>query len=356
MADKKVTGWFTMNGKHIPVFEGESKKDAVKRSISNGREHQPVSKGHTEKKWKEFEDASRKAEIMHADIDAPKYRKKEIDKAKEYDKAVEQKRKNGEITSVKIKKKSIDEKPMGKFEKEIRDELGHPTGKLTKGMKSYIQIKEEERRYNEGIKTKWGATDHSKLSQHSEIQKMADDHIEKIYTREGGVKNQELVDEADKFAKANNLNVTKVRDAAMKAMNEKYVEAWKLKEAGKDPLSGVKSRREQKLSVASKNEDIKAKQIAQAKKQADTLNGKKSSDSDDKDYYIHGNSKYSLSKSGKDVYLIVGGKDGKGQSFKYKVAYAKNPEKARANLGGTGAMAYLNFKDYPELAKLLKKL
>lgn len=276
MADKKVTGWFTMNGKHIPVFEGESKKDAVKRSISNGKAHQPVSKGHTEKKWKEFEDASRKAEIMHADIDAPKYRKKEIDKAREYDKAVEQKRKNGEIKSVKIKKKSIDEKPMGKFEKEIRDELGHPTGKLTKGMKSYIQIKEEERRRKEGIKTKYGAKDTSKLSQHKEIQRMADDHIEKIYTREGGVKNQELVDEADKFAKANNLNVTKVRDAAMKAMNEKYVEAWKLKEAGKDPLSGVKSRREQKSSVASKNEDIKAKQIAQAKEQADIASGKKS--------------------------------------------------------------------------------
>lgn len=31
MSDRKVTAWFTVNGKHIPIFEGESKQDAVKR-------------------------------------------------------------------------------------------------------------------------------------------------------------------------------------------------------------------------------------------------------------------------------------------------------------------------------------
>lgn len=30
----KVTGWFTMNGKHIPIYNGETKADAIKRSIS----------------------------------------------------------------------------------------------------------------------------------------------------------------------------------------------------------------------------------------------------------------------------------------------------------------------------------
>ena len=177
MADKKVTGWFTMNGKHIPVFEGESKKDAVKRSISNGKAHQPVSKGHTEKKWKEFEDASRKAEVMHADIDAPKYRKKEIDKAKEYDKAVEQKRKNGEITSVKMSDKTKK------------------------------QLKAEK-----------------------------------------------TVNQMDKDIKKN----PKLEDKALTEHENK--------------------RAKKENSVASKNEDIKAKQIADAKKQADTLNGKKSNE------------------------------------------------------------------------------
>ena len=31
MADKKIVGWFTVNGNHIPVFEGEKKSDAFKR-------------------------------------------------------------------------------------------------------------------------------------------------------------------------------------------------------------------------------------------------------------------------------------------------------------------------------------
>lgn len=38
MAEKKVTGWFTMNGKHIPIFEGESKDDAVNRAVAKANE------------------------------------------------------------------------------------------------------------------------------------------------------------------------------------------------------------------------------------------------------------------------------------------------------------------------------
>lgn len=34
MTTKKPTGWFTMNGKHVPIYEGESKVDAVKRAMS----------------------------------------------------------------------------------------------------------------------------------------------------------------------------------------------------------------------------------------------------------------------------------------------------------------------------------
>ena len=34
LGDRKPVGWFTMNGKHIPIFEGETKADAIKRSIT----------------------------------------------------------------------------------------------------------------------------------------------------------------------------------------------------------------------------------------------------------------------------------------------------------------------------------
>ena len=32
MAD--IIGWITVNGKHVPLMEGESKADAVKRSLA----------------------------------------------------------------------------------------------------------------------------------------------------------------------------------------------------------------------------------------------------------------------------------------------------------------------------------
>ncbi len=38
MSERKVKTWFTMNGKHIPIFEGESKQDAVNRSIVKDNE------------------------------------------------------------------------------------------------------------------------------------------------------------------------------------------------------------------------------------------------------------------------------------------------------------------------------
>ena len=34
MADREPVGWFTMNGKRVPIFEGESKADAINRSIA----------------------------------------------------------------------------------------------------------------------------------------------------------------------------------------------------------------------------------------------------------------------------------------------------------------------------------
>ena len=35
---KKVVDWFTMNGKHIPIYKGESKEDAVNRAIADKNE------------------------------------------------------------------------------------------------------------------------------------------------------------------------------------------------------------------------------------------------------------------------------------------------------------------------------
>lgn len=109
-ASKKAVGWFTMNGKHIPLFEGESKEDAVKRSISKGKEDRPTTKKHIDNKWDEFEKASHKAEIMAHDIDSAEYRKEERKAGRKYDDAVAKGEKSGVITKVTVKKKSVAEK------------------------------------------------------------------------------------------------------------------------------------------------------------------------------------------------------------------------------------------------------
>ena len=199
MASKKITGWFTMNGKHIPLFEGESKKDAVNRSLKKPKagRTEPVTKKSLDDAWDRYE---KKALAAEYDIQEIGYESMKS-AAREFDIVVDKANKNGVIKNVKFN--------------------GKPKDKTVK----------------EAIK-----------------------------------------DKADKKSDK------------------------------------------------------------------------------PKDYFEKGNSRYSLSKSGNNTYLIVGSKDGKGASFKYKVAYAKNPEKARANLGGTGSMAYLNFKDHPELIKLLKNL
>ena len=36
--EKEPVGWVTVNGKHVPIFEGESKEDAVARSISTNED------------------------------------------------------------------------------------------------------------------------------------------------------------------------------------------------------------------------------------------------------------------------------------------------------------------------------
>lgn len=39
MAERKIKQWITINGVHVPIYEGESKEDAVKRSISKAKEN-----------------------------------------------------------------------------------------------------------------------------------------------------------------------------------------------------------------------------------------------------------------------------------------------------------------------------
>lgn len=38
MSEREIKGWITVNGVHVPLFEGESKKDAISRAIAETNE------------------------------------------------------------------------------------------------------------------------------------------------------------------------------------------------------------------------------------------------------------------------------------------------------------------------------
>lgn len=170
-------------------------------------------------------------------------------------------------------KERIYRKNAGKHETKIRNMDDNWSRKLSRGEKEAMRMEVEKERREAGnpVKSSYGKT-HSKLDQHSEIQKMADEHVRKIWTKEGGVANKELYDEADKFAEKNNLDKKKVRDAAFKAMNEKYADSLKLKKEGKDPLQNIKKESKQSKQI-NDDFDTKEKQIKQNEAERDKLNG-----------------------------------------------------------------------------------
>lgn len=54
---KEVKQWITVKGRHIPIFEGETIKDAVKRMTDKGKEHRPHTQDSLRKKAQEHKKA-----------------------------------------------------------------------------------------------------------------------------------------------------------------------------------------------------------------------------------------------------------------------------------------------------------
>jgi len=196
---REVKQWITVNGVHVPVFEGESKADAAER---------------------------------------------------------------------------VYRKTAGKHETKVRNMDDNWSQKLSRGEKAAMQMEVEKERRESGnpVKSTFGKT-HSKLDQHSEIQKMAEEHVRKIWTKEGGVYNKELYDEADKFAEKHNLDKKKVRDAAFKAMNEKYADSLKRKKNGEDPVKFNESK-------GNNTQDWKNKSLSQEAQEFKSRFGKAYSNED----------------------------------------------------------------------------
>lgn len=63
MAEKQVKDWITVNHKHIPIYDGESKQDAVNRAIAKDNEEQKAKQ--IENNKKQAEQASGKSKLTN---------------------------------------------------------------------------------------------------------------------------------------------------------------------------------------------------------------------------------------------------------------------------------------------------
>lgn len=83
------------------------------------------------------------------------------------------------------------------------------------------------------------------LEDHSDIQKIAEEHVKKIWN--GGAANRELYDAADKWAEEHNFDKNKARDAAFAAMNKKQMAEIAKREKAEGSNTSVESKLRESL-------------------------------------------------------------------------------------------------------------
>lgn len=69
MAERKIKQWITINGVHVPIYEGESKEDAAKRAISKAQENRKKDDDQKEKDIQKNKDARQRLEESNALVD-----------------------------------------------------------------------------------------------------------------------------------------------------------------------------------------------------------------------------------------------------------------------------------------------
>lgn len=267
-SSKEPTAWITVKGARVPIFEGQSKEDAVKefreRIAKHNQSNQPITQGSKDKAKRDYSSAKKQAKRTERRQDEEGNRKanerlqeaqKKYNDTKEKtgikstsfgkkEDAIREKLTNNRARILKAspeERKNIvrenkelqskldkmqEQKNIAKNEDEKEKQIARNEAErraLTKHEKLVAQVKDNKRRQEQGIKTKYGAQDHTKLDQHPDIKKMAEDFNRDVWTREGGVRNGELYDKAKAWAKEHNYNEEKAVKAAMKARDDTYV-------------------------------------------------------------------------------------------------------------------------------------
>lgn len=258
--EREIERWITVHGARVPIFKGQSVEEAIRESVGKrgtGKKHADEKKiAEAHKEWEKSQYGSFKPGARLTGIDNAKDRvdtlKKELKKhpddmhtqeiknALAKAQAAYNKFKKGEDgysdkENFKTAKEwdAQEKQAAKKADAGIETPVGNTHSKRSlerKNARSYAEMQEEKRRREAGEQKNFGKKDFSHLSEHSAIQKMAEEHVDKIMNRPGGAANKELYDAADKFAEKYGLDKKKVEEAAFKAMNEKHVEALRARE------------------------------------------------------------------------------------------------------------------------------
>lgn len=115
----------------------------------------------------------------------------------------------------------------GKVSKADRDKVSEDLKAMDKAAKErgdYVEADDADI-----TAEKVGKKGSKSLEDHPDIQKIAEDHVKKIWN--GGAANRELYDAADKWAEEHNFDKTKAKDAAFAAMNKKQMAEIKRRES-----------------------------------------------------------------------------------------------------------------------------
>lgn len=182
--EKEVERWITVNGARVPIFKDGSVggPPALRKKVESSL-----------KKKSEKKDSFQRA----ADHEVSN-----VQNAKE---------------NVELLKKELKKHPDDAHTAEIK-------ARLKKAQEDHKKLKKGDTS-DSNFKTakEWDAGKDKKSSYNDEIKKIANEHLSKVWNREGGVANKELYDAADKIAEVHGLDKAEVRNTAMRAFEKKQM-------------------------------------------------------------------------------------------------------------------------------------
>ena len=221
MAKGEPVKWITVKGRRVPIYEDGSMGGFMEGKKATSKQEDDKKSG--KKTYRVyFEDGNQKLLEANSEEELDAYLKeneKKIGKAtkrehaKEYDEKKEDFVKDFDLQEH-LNKKGAEEESKRKA-RETADE------------NDAYDREHKEGKYADDISKKGSKS----LEDHSDIQKIAEEHVKKIWN--GGATNRELYDAAEKWAEEHNFDKTKAKDAAFTAMNKKQMAEIKRRESEK---------------------------------------------------------------------------------------------------------------------------